>query len=124
MTVNLPALDGRHILVIEDEHIVAEALSRCLRTCGAEIVGPAATVEQALKLLETTDQIDGALLDIDLRGIRAYAVADRLIARGVPFVFATGYETTIPERYRHVTVIQKPFDVAETAAVLFPVVTG
>jgi hypothetical protein len=42
----------------------------------------------------------------------------------VPFVFATGYETTIPERYRHVTVIQKPFDVAETAAALFPVVTG
>ncbi len=124
VTVNLPALDGRRILVIEDEHIVAEALSRCLRTCGAEIVGPAATVEQALKLLETTHQIDGALLDIDLRGIRAYAVADRLIARGVPFVFATGYETTIPERYRHVTVIQKPFDVAETAAALFPVVTG
>ena len=120
MNVNLPSLDGRHILVIEDEHIVAEALSRCLRTCGAEIIGPAATVEQALKLIEMNEQIDGALLDIDLRGIRAYAVADDLIARGVPFVFATGYETTIPDRYRHVTVIQKPFDVAETAAALFP----
>ncbi|HEV8449568.1 MAG TPA: response regulator [Gemmatimonadaceae bacterium] len=120
MNVHLPALEGRHILVIEDEHIVAEALSRCLRTCGAEIIGPAATVEQALKLIESNAQIDGALLDIDLRGVRAYAVADDLIARGVPFVFATGYETTIPDRYRHVTVIQKPFDVAETAAALFP----
>ena len=118
--MSLPALNGRHILVIEDEHIVAEALSRVLRTCGAVIVGPAATVEQALDLLDTTGRIDGALLDIDLRGIRAYAVADDLIARGVPFVFATGYETMIPDRYRHVTVIQKPFDVAETAAALFP----
>jgi CheY-like chemotaxis protein len=120
--VSLPEFDGRHILVIEDEHIVAEALSRCLRTCGAVIVGPAATVEQALNLLETAGQIDGALLDIDLRGIRAYAVADHLIARGVPFVFATGFETNIPDRYRHVAVIQKPFDVAETAAALFPIV--
>jgi CheY-like chemotaxis protein len=113
-------LDGRRILVIEDEHIVAEALSRCLRTSGAEIVGPAATVEQALSLLETADRIDGALLDIDLRGIRAFAVADDLLASGVPFVFATGYETMIPDRYRHVAVVQKPFDVAETAAALFP----
>lgn len=118
--MNVPDLDGLRILVIEDEHIVAEALSRCLRTSGAEIVGPAATVEQALTLLETSDRIDGALLDIDLRGIRAFAVADDLIARGVPFVFATGYETMIPDRYRHVAVVQKPFDVAETAAALFP----
>jgi CheY-like chemotaxis protein len=118
--VSLTELGGRRILVIEDEHIVAEALSRCLRTSGAVIVGPAATVEQALDLLETSDRIDGALLDIDLRGIRAYAVADDLIARGVPFVFATGYETMIPDRYRHVAVVQKPYDVAETAAALFP----
>jgi CheY-like chemotaxis protein len=125
MTDGLPMDDldftGRHILIIEDEHIVAESLARALRVYGAEVVGPAATVEQALNLLATTARIDGALLDINLRGVRAYAVADDLIARGLPFVFTTGYGTPlIPERYRHVAVQQKPFHLEDLAEALFP----
>ena len=108
------------ILIIEDEHIVAEALGRALRVSGAEVAGMAATVEQALELL-TTKQVDGALLDINLRGVRAFAVADRLIARGLPFVFTTGYSAPIiPEAYRHVVVLHKPFDPDVILATLFP----
>jgi hypothetical protein len=48
-------------------------------------------------------------------------VADRLMARGLPFIFTTGYSTPIiPEVYRHVPVLQKPFDLEEVLSALFP----
>ena len=70
----------------------------------------AATVDQALALVRSMPKIDGALLDINLRGERpAYAVADDLIARRLPFVFTTGYSAQIiPKGYRHVRCL-KPF---------------
>ena len=116
-----PDLTGRHILIAEDEHIVAESMGRMLRLWGAQIVGPAATVDQALELLRTAAKVDAAMVDINLRGVRAYSLADDLIARGVPFVFATGYSTPIiPERYRHVPVLQKPFEPEDITRALFP----
>ena len=110
----------RRILIVEDEHIVATALSRALHARGAEVVGMAATVEQALALLEATPNVDGALVDINLRGVRAYPVADALTGRKVPFVFTTGYSIpVIPDKYRHVTVLQKPFAPDEIFGALF-----
>jgi CheY-like chemotaxis protein len=109
------------VLLVEDEYIVASALSRGLRMCGAEVIGPAATVENAIALIETTPTIDGALVDINLRGVQAYDLVDALIAKRVPTVLTTGYETSVvPSRYRDVPVLQKPFDPAEAMAALFP----
>jgi CheY-like chemotaxis protein len=116
-----PDLTGVHILLIEDEHIVAAAFARALAFFGAEIVGPAATVEQALALIASAPRIDGAVLDVNLRGVRAFGVADELAARGVPFVFATGYSAlAIPERYRAVPTLVKPFEPRDVASALFP----
>jgi CheY-like chemotaxis protein len=121
--MNDPDLAGRHILIIEDEHIVAQAMCRMLRVWGASVIGPAATVDAALALVRSTPRIDGVLLDINLRGVRAFAVADELIERHIPLVFATGYsDPTIPERYRHVGVLQKPFGPEDIARALFPIV--
>lgn len=100
--------------------MVAKALSRALRGTGAETVAMAATVEQALALLASIPDLDGALLDINLRGVEAYSVADALAGRGVPFVFTTGYSSPIiPDRYRHVRVLQKPFEPLEIIEALF-----
>ena len=113
-------MSARRILIIEDEHMLAKALSRALRGTEAEIVGMAATVEQAMALLEATPDVDGALVDINLRGVWAYSVADALAKRRVPFVFTTGYSSlVIPDRYRHITVLQKPFEPDEIIAALF-----
>jgi CheY-like chemotaxis protein len=110
------------VLLVEDEHIVASALSRGLRMCGAEIVGPAATVANALALIESSPAIDGALVDINLRGIQAYDVVDRLIAQNVPTVLSTGYEASVvPSRYRNLVVLQKPFDAKDAMDALFPI---
>jgi CheY-like chemotaxis protein len=109
-------LAGCYILVAEDDYMVAESLCTLLECLGATIIGPAATADRALALLARADRVDFAMVDIELRGTPAFAVADALRARGVRFAFATGHETSvIPERYRDAAVLQKPFDGAEIA---------
>jgi CheY-like chemotaxis protein len=100
----------RRILVVEDKYFIAEELREALDRLGATMVGPAPTGEKALALL-TAEPIDAAVLDINLRGEMSFAVADALEERGIPFVFATGYDrAAVPERYRNVPHWAKPFD--------------
>jgi CheY-like chemotaxis protein len=101
---------GRRVLVVEDEVMVSWALEDMLAELGCEIVGPAARVSQALAMVEGED-VDAAVLDINLNGQKSYPVADALTARGVPFVFSTGYHKDgIPNGYRDFPVLQKPYD--------------
>ena len=94
---------------------------RAFEASGAEVVGPAASVDGALALLAATERLDGAVLDANLQGEMAFPVADALGERGVPFVFATGYdESSIPPRYAHVTRCEKSVDPDKIAAALFP----
>ena len=85
------SLSGRRILVIEDEMMVAMLLKDILVDLGCTVLGPAARVEQALAMIEAAGALDAAVLDINLNGQKSYPVADALAARGVPFIFATGY---------------------------------
>ena len=83
-------LSGRRVLVVEDETMVAWLLEDMLADLGCAVVGPAARVNQALAMLDA-EAIDAAVLDVNLNGQMSYPVADALAARGVPFVFSTGY---------------------------------
>ena len=110
MTTEPGAAAGKKVLVAEDDYFIAKGLVRHLAQAGAEVVGPVPTVAGALAALEDGG-IDAAVLDINLRGDPVYPVADALLARGVPFVFATGYAATaIPERYAAVERFEKPVD--------------
>jgi CheY-like chemotaxis protein len=109
---------GRRILVVEDEMLVVLGIENVLRTLGVQIVGPASSVPRALALVEAGG-FDGALLDVNLRGVRVDAVADALAARGVPFVFITGYGADgLPEAHRTRPMLTKPFHDADLSAVL------
>ena len=91
-----------------------------LADLGCTSVTAAATVDQALDLIDA-NVFDAAMVDVNLDGRKSYPVADALAARGVPFVFATGYdETTIPARYAAVTRCEKPVDPQAIAKALFP----
>lgn len=97
--------------MVEDQYFLADDLRRALSRLGAEVVGPAASEAKALALLAERDDIDMAVLDIDLRGELVFPVADALRARRIPFVFSTGYaHAAIPEAYRGVPCWHKPFD--------------
>jgi CheY-like chemotaxis protein len=112
-------LSGRHVLVAEDEYFIADDLARAFEACGARILGPVATVQDALALVEASDRIDCAVLDINLQGEMVYPLADALQRRRVPFVFATGYNgAMIDKRYIGVHRCEKPVSPAAIAKAL------
>jgi CheY-like chemotaxis protein len=102
----------RRVLIVEDDYLIAADLAYSLEDLGMEVVGPAPSVEAALQLLEDEgERLDGAVLDINLRDQRVYPVANALTARGVPFVFTTGYDAvTIPQAYAAAPRCEKPVD--------------
>ncbi len=100
---------GKRILLVEDEYLLADEMARDFEAGGAEIAGPVPSVETALTVLSQGRPIDAAVLDINLRGVMVFTVADRLMTEGVPFVFATGYDDKIiPARFDHVPRCEKP----------------
>jgi CheY-like chemotaxis protein len=104
-----PLLQERHILVVEDDFLLASELCRALAGSGATIVGPVATVPGALELIASAPAVEGAILDVNLRGQMVFPAADMLVRRGVPFLFATGYdETVLPPRFGNVPRLEKP----------------
>ena len=109
---------GLRVLVAEDEALVSMLIEDMLTDMGAVVVGPAATLDEALALA-TTESIDIALLDVNLAGKPIFAVADALRDRGVAFIFASGYgEAGIIESHRGAPVLQKPFREADLARAL------
>lgn len=106
-------LRGRSILVVEDTALIADLVVDALQDAGCRVVGPAARLDQGLALART-DGLAGALLDVNLAGEHCFPIADVLAARGVPFVFLTGYgEQMLPNGYRDVPHLIKPFDLDE-----------
>jgi CheY-like chemotaxis protein len=102
-------LSGRRVLVVEDEVLVAWLLEDMLTDLGCAVVGPVARVNQALAMIDAA-AFDAAVLDINLNGQKSYPVADALAARGVPFVFSTGYvKDSLPDAYQGFPMLQKPF---------------
>lgn len=111
-------LDPLRVLVVEDEYFIADDISRALIRHGAEVVGPVPTVEEARALL-ASHALDLAVLDINLRGELVYSLVDELNRRGVPMVFATGYDTAaIPAEHGAIPAWSKPFDYEALADLL------
>ncbi len=105
-------LQGCRLLLVEDEYLIAEDLKVSLQDLGIEVIGPAASVKDALTLVnQDAARLDGAVLDVNLRGERVFPVADALAARGIPFVFTTGYDGIVfPDPYASVARCEKPVD--------------
>jgi CheY-like chemotaxis protein len=97
------------ILVVEDELMIRMLLEDMLGELGHTVAAEAARIEEALDAAKNAD-FDIAILDVNLNGQPISPVADALVARGMPFVFATGYgERGLPEPYRDRPTLKKPF---------------
>lgn len=102
-------LKGLRVLVVEDEVAISMLIEDMLGDFGCEVVGPAGGLTEALALA-TADGIDLAILDVNVAGQPIYPVVEALAARGVPFLFSTGYGSAgIDEPYRDRPVLPKPF---------------
>ena len=113
------ALHGRSILIVEDDCITALDLAETLSAAGAHVVGPAGTIDTAFELLRRPAQLDIALLDIEVDGAFVFDVADELVKRDVPIIFATGYERSeIPPRFHAARHCEKPVGIAAIARAL------
>lgn len=115
-------LDGRRILLVEDEYFIADDLRRALCGYGASVIGPVPDLATGLDLART-EELDAAVLDVNLGGEMSYPIADQLGERGVPFLFTSGYDTaTLSRAYCSVMLIEKPFDVETVMAALTEIV--
>jgi two-component SAPR family response regulator len=106
---------GARVLIMEDGYFLAQDITKALSALGLRVVGPVAGSDGALEALDH-DQVDAAILDLDLAGTIDFAVADELLRRRLPFVFATGYDAgVIPSRFADIRRFEKPCDAAELA---------
>jgi CheY-like chemotaxis protein len=87
----IAGLEGRRVLLAEDEPLVALELEEVLERLGCTVIGPAATVQEALHLIGGAGRIDAAVLDVNLAGRPSFPAADMLAGLGVPVIFASGY---------------------------------
>ena len=112
-------LQGRRVLVVEDELMISMLVEDMLADLGCCVVGPAHELASALELANSDAGIDAALLDVNLGGQSAFPVADALRARGVPSIFSTGYgEAGLRDVDRGAPVLQKPFRAGDLARAL------
>lgn len=102
-------LTGLRILVVEDESMVAMWIEDALTDMGCEVVGVASELEKAKAMIASHD-LDAAILDVNLNGVRTFSIAELLAAKRVPFVFSTGYGATgLPDSFKSALVLAKPF---------------
>ena len=117
-------LQGRRVLIVEDEFFLATLIEETLQEFGCETIGPFTRLELALQA-SRQEIFDIAILDINLNGKMVFPLADDLVLRGLPFVFLTGYAAKdLPEAYRALPRVQKPFDSAAVRQALEQVLAG
>jgi CheY-like chemotaxis protein len=118
------ALAGRRVFVVEDEWLIQVLIEDALGELGCSVSDTAARLDEALAKAATV-ACDVAVLEVNLNDQSTYSVAAALQARGVPFVFATGYDAAgLGADYPHVPVVHKPFGTRELAQALATALTG
>jgi DNA-binding response OmpR family regulator len=107
--------------VVEDEALVSMLVEDELLEAGARVIGPAASVDEALRLLDGIgdNELDVGVLDMNLGGRSVLPVADMLARRAVPFIFMTGYgDTGNHGTHAGVPTLYKPFSAPELVTIL------
>ena len=104
----MTTLSGKRVLIVEDESLIAMLAEDFLIELGATVIGPATSIDDAIALI-ATQEIDAAVLDLNIRGERSDRVADALRLRGIPIVCATGYGQGAADFAKGSTIIAKPY---------------
>jgi DNA-binding response OmpR family regulator len=104
------------VLVVEDEMLIAVTIEEALQDLGCIVVGPVGRLEAALQMAGA-ERLDVAILDFSIRGGLVFPVAETLRARGIPFVFASGYgDWVLPDPFAAQPRLTKPFTLRQLEA--------
>ncbi len=96
--------------------MIALHIEEALQSLGCVVVGPVGKLHVALRLA-AGEPLDAAILDVTIRGGQAFPVAEQLMSRDIPFVFASGYgDCALPEAFRDQPRLTKPFTIRELEA--------
>lgn len=102
-------MNGKRVLIVEDEALLALEIGAMLQECGMTPIGPSSCNDDALRLIHE-QLIDCALLDVNLQGESTERIAAALASRSIPFAFVTGYgREDIPAPFRGAPMVMKPF---------------
>jgi DNA-binding response OmpR family regulator len=116
MMLDVRAVDelaGYRILVVEDEMMIAMFLEEALEALGCRVIGPVSKLSDAVRLARD-EAMDAAVLDVNIRGGQVFEAAELLIARGIPFVLASGYsDWVLPEAMQGKPRLMKPFTLGD-----------
>jgi len=109
---------GLRVLLVEDEFMVALLMEMALTGLGCEVIGPIGRVDKALEMAQR-EALDVAILDVNINGTEVYSVAEALAARGIPFVFVSGYgRKALRAPWGDRPNLQKPFRIDDLVAVI------
>ena len=118
------ACRGRKVLLVEDSPVISEATEMMLADMGCAVVGPAGTMAPALRLA-TDEQLDAAVVDINIRGGKAFAILTILEKREVPFLLTSGYaDWSMPEEWRGRPRLAKPYGEDDLRAAMAALLGG
>ncbi len=111
-------VQGKRVLVIEDETLVAMHVIDMIKRAEGVPIGPAGTVGEAIEAIGA-NELDAALVDANLGGVRVDKIAEALAARDVPFVFVSGYDrSALPDAFQNAPLLSKPFSSGALMAAL------
>ena len=109
------ALVGKRVLIVEDEMLIALLIEDFLIEFGCSPTGPYGSVAQALDAIRD-EQVDMAVLDVNLGGEMVYPVAEMLEGLHIPFLFLSGYgQEALRPGDTHWRVCTKPFTAKDLA---------
>jgi PAS domain S-box-containing protein len=110
--------EGRRILIVEDEPLLAMELETNLNALGCKTLRSAATLNAAKAAIGDSG-CDAALVDVNLGGRQADELAVALTRKNIPFAFVTGYgREGLPAGFKEVAILSKPFAKEELLVVL------
>lgn len=104
-------MEPQSVLVVEDNPVLAEAITFALGTFGWTVVGPHATNAAAIEAIDA-ETFHAAVLDLDLGETLSAPTATRLRERGIPFVFMTGHDASVvlPAEFHGERCLVKPVE--------------
>jgi CheY-like chemotaxis protein len=111
-------MQGRNILIVEDEPLIAMMLEDFLESLGHRVHASCDNLGDAMAQADQ-DGFDVAILDVNLKGESVWPVAEKLKARGLPFVLASGgHVEPPPAQFASVPMLEKPYTIERIPPVL------